>query len=961
MGVSRQLRAHSLLPITNPHEAVAALTRARLPNTCTHNLSECDCVAQTPGLRGLVMHEVIQEYTPLEVLEYCTRNRIYCGAYSILLADGDAGESCNGEVSWSRSGGLETIQRRGGTTSRNPTPHQWRSTGHVTKGDHTLAWTPGSKIGEHQQIFQFSVGNYHMHDNDPNSMSYMLPNGEEATITTSGNECTLHMPGRAPISAPSEVVDNLTARALNGEPTATWRNLVVNKARGYVGKTVGGSRITTTIALNAAQIGMVLATHEEIVCRQRLEQFSELWDKSEEHAAFNRAPPRPSSICTRLAEGVKRLVCRRSALVAGLFVPKPVQAQGSPETRNPAAFWVCVFILLGAIACCVMILRCEDVEATHQVPSNTDTIQWLQSYGTLDNHPAMRRAQQERSGWPSTVFKTDSNLDTSDLGPAQALVEISEDDQSLPPRPYGYHVVEPPTTLRDDECDGVACIANLNSNHNIALAMQTRVASAARPIPDELVARHFRRWVSRHVKDYFKPGTKCSSFSSEERDQEFEAWVTRYNVNKRTNLRKAKELIDAGDQRGMHIKEIFIKSEPSHNKCDDEQGNVSKPRVIVKNSDKYLALVGPRIATMQRRIVRAARANIKIGCKRMESYADALSKWVRTAQDTANKLNDDRNREYERAYGAPPPQHRLQAWHVYVIENDLTNYDSTNDYMKSRMYVDVYRDYGMDAETLKHMDPTMKVKDARNRDGSRFKWDGTMGSGEPDTWLRNTVGNVLHSHYGVHIIAGHSDIRAVGGAFSGDDSFMVVVAMASTELIQRSFTKTHADLGYISKTIVHEMHLNDAGRQPTVGFCSHEFVWYGNAFKMLPQMARVLHRVTLARAHTEPDSTVAANVYGQWNRLSHTPLIRAYTSALYQRFNGTNTSVASRFTFDYDSAAFDIRQPPPPLSLEQYDHLSSVGVTPAEADRWERLAPTYVNGEITNTEERFFRDVAKRL
>lgn len=886
-------------PLLSPADAVNSVFTAPRANSCRHRLEECDCVADDGNVRGLLASHVMYYLQPQTVLEFMLRSGLRTGMYCVHTMDTQTG-SYYGEANWATVGGRVRMTVVGGETYEHPPPGVWATSGSYTSSSavrrrtHTLAWSLDTCIGQTAvfkiALLQGAVPGLTM---SLDSFTATTIDGDELEVVRGDKH--VHVDGCV---IPRQLVDHLASYLLGKKRDNAQRIATLSEARAFVRGNPKDLR-----SLNEQQISMAVVSAFIIAQRAEKEATGALnrvagvfTETKQQPATWDPLPP-INPLCCCLGRPYQRFKMawrdwRRSG-------------EDGPRISKRA-------IRVAALGAMPATVKADDGEGSSWLPlAILIALMLVLCAVAVDARPSERR----EASLP-VVYKTNSRKPPA---PTIATVEYTpvdwDDDQ---PKPFVVAVSEP--------LFEVGLSANANTNSNITLALGTRIAPADLPRAAPAAMLRYQAWFRANMPAFFSG--KPRPYGDEL--QEFNRWKVRYDQAKQRRLDAAFDQLRQNDRRGLHRKGLFIKAELSFGKLDPEGFNVSNPRGIVSGSDKYNAYVGPRVAKVQKWFAtHYDRKRITIAAKKMETYSENLNRAIRLAQEEAYRLLDEDQEE----------------WVPVIIETDFTTYDATQDVGKSELHVSLYRIAGADDALLQTIKQTIRLKRVANFDGFQAEWPGTMGSGEPDTWLRNTIGNIAHTHY-AHEAAGG---RVIHGMFSGDDS--VVVALVRRE-VGRHDHDNYRDrldgisrsLGLVAKTKIIS-HFTDV-----VGFCSHQFMPTSQGYALLPSPARTIIKINLVQVHhLRPWAQVSGNIVGQWDRLSRTPIVRAYSQALYRlaQTHDKRREPPERFTFNYAAPHFDMADSPPPLDGVLVSMLEDrCGLVPGDVVWAESAVDGWVRGVL---------------
>jgi len=913
--------------------------------------------------------------SPEEVLDYCVRSHVSMVIYSIHDFVGTSG-TFNGEAKWNIQADQVTMEVNGGASYCHPAPDKWSADDCFTKSyniqgvriTRTLAWTRYRSVGT-THIFKGVVTHRTIPSNTPKIRRFRLTGDDHIDVSLHNGRYTMTYPDGRITNAAADKVDKIAVYALGtGTMNTEARDATINKTRSL--------DLSPNETGHVASAALMFAADEHIRLRSDISVLGPLYDELEDSYVQDRirsvdccgrlritsdrygvaddhgvcAGPRDVAYGARnLARGVYRPIMTAARTIgwfAWCCVPG-VRAQSvsdqRPRSRSQTTLLVVAALGLLLALCYVIFLLVGPDPATVQRVKNKQN-QHIYMRDFSRSNPDSKPGDDYDD--TLAVYKTDSRYQGTGVEPDATYSYPETFEFDTPPKKYANRLSRPVTSVR--------LSANGNTNHNIHVALKTRVASSDRPEPDAAFEDAYIAWIPQGAHDLY--GTKLEvpvrpDISLAKRDHERKEWMVRYNQAKQARITAAAKELAGGNKSGLNTKGAFVKAEPSHGKVDEVHGQLSKPRLIISGSDKYNAYVGPRVAKIQRNLVekinkvKEDEQIIKMGCTDMDKYASHLSLAISRAKKEAKRRNASI------PLGADP-------WKVYVVENDYTNYDSTNNQKKSDAIVRLYPHWGMDTKTQDVIHATVAEKKVVNRDGTKIAWVGTMGSGEPDTWFRNSVGNGLHTKYCLE----QNNMVLISMAVSGDDSYAIILSQHPFQEIGSLLADSATRLGYIAKTIVHPV--NPGETNPVVGFCSHNLHPKGDGYVMLPSIGRKLARMGLARAHVPGADTVRANIHAEWPRLSRTPLIRALAQALYRHLapEDKGKGIAEKFTFKVTQPEFPLDDyRPRGLEPWQYDVLSSYNVGIEAVKWWEANIYRFITFQTTDDESRKIVQISNRF
>lgn len=417
------------------------------------------------------------------------------------------------------------------------------------------------------------------------------------------------------------------------------------------------------------------------------------------------------------------------------------------------------------------------------------------------------------------VYRTDSVLVP---GPTTATFE---------PDPYHDHETDPKPFVyaHAPVLANFYPTANSNSVANERVAIHNRAAPATVGKHfDETQWRNFASWVRMMFPIIFR--------AKKLRPVDFEKWVSRYTPAQQAKLRAAHDELQSGvkDKKVLHIN-YFLKGELSFGKIDEEGRNKSKPRVISSGSSYYNVIIGPTITAIQGWVGKPGNRHKDV--LMCESGRRAIGKFM------------------ERQSDAP-----------FVGENDYEAFDATQHVACRMLIIEMLVEhFGMAPEVARLMRAAAKEKFGHTLNGTFVSMEGTMASGHPDTYLTNTMMNILLQWYA----------SACCGVFkppiaaAGDDSVIFLPKAIDTAL----FNSTIARLGLSCNLVQYP---NDP-EVHQIGYCSSIIMPRADGWFLAPAPGRMFAKLPFIRAHVPgPLSALRGNLLAAWPSASRLPFVREY-------------------------------------------------------------------------------------
>jgi hypothetical protein len=385
----------------------------------------------------------------------------------------------------------------------------------------------------------------------------------------------------------------------------------------------------------------------------------------------------------------------------------------------------------------------------------------------------------------------------------------------------------------------------------------------------------------------------------------FDEWVSRFNANTQAQLVLARRDWESGRdciKDAMFIK-YFVKMEMGFKPQDEVGETETKPRIISSASPHYNCIVGPWVAACQKTVKYHHHSRIVV----CESRRTAFGAWFHAHRDELG------------------------------VECDFSTYDATQIVEARMLIIELWRLYHrMPHDVYRLMTERARLKVGRGVHGTYCRVEGTMASGDPDTFLGNTVLNVLSQFYAYCCARGVGPEEAIATysiAASGDDSYAFD---RTRDVAPSQMEATLSRLGFDAKMVVHTTH-NDWSKP--YGFCSSYFVPTDTSHYLGPKPGRILAKLGWVRVGGDLQ-TLRANMLGVWASVSRIPFAREYVEHHLRLTAKVQAGTAEeRHTFTSDTGNID--QATHAWALEYYC------ITQAEYDDWvEKLSRTRLGDEF---------------
>lgn len=388
------------------------------------------------------------------------------------------------------------------------------------------------------------------------------------------------------------------------------------------------------------------------------------------------------------------------------------------------------------------------------------------------------------------------------------------------------------------------------------------------------------------------------------RPMPFARWLARFGQATRTALIAAKQAWDDGadyTREALNIK-FFVKQELGFKQPDITGTTETKPRIISSASAYYNVIVGPYVAALQQHIKAVHHASILIG----ESSRERIGTWFK--------------------------RHLL--WRG--MECDFSTFDATQDAQLRCLIINLWDTFhGMPEAVRTLMLKRAERKTGYGTHGTKIRLNGTMASGDPDTYLGNTVLNILVQTYAYCTATGqdvHEALRNFTIIAAGDDSLSFDrLRTASCNVMER----TILSLGMVAKFIQH----NDPAAE-LVSYCSSYFIPVGRTWFLSPKPGRIIAKLPWVAGPPGRTSTaqLRANALGVWASVQYTPFAREYVARVLElTASAAGTDLPTeRHTFTSNPVTFWLRLPPLDPDTACWMHMH-YHVSDAEYLAWVRL------------------------
>jgi hypothetical protein len=279
-------------------------------------------------------------------------------------------------------------------------------------------------------------------------------------------------------------------------------------------------------------------------------------------------------------------------------------------------------------------------------------------------------------------------------------------------------------------------------------------------------------------------------------------------------------------------------------KDQDEEGMTeTKPRIISSASAHYNSVVGPWIAAIQAWLKKAHNSRVLFGV----SDRAELGKWF------SEHLDD------------------------LGLECDFSTFDATQSEELRLIIIDLYTEFlGLEESVARLMRMRAHEKRGYGVRGTKLVVPGTMASGDPDTYLSNTILNILVQFYAYTKATGltaHQALQVYTIAASGDDS----ISFDATRQVELSVMEAAiAALGMSAKFVMHR-DPSDPAKAPS--YCSSIFIPIeGGEWFLSPKPGRLLAKLPWTVGDRRDLGQLRANALGVWSSVQHTPLAREYVA-----------------------------------------------------------------------------------
>lgn len=300
------------------------------------------------------------------------------------------------------------------------------------------------------------------------------------------------------------------------------------------------------------------------------------------------------------------------------------------------------------------------------------------------------------------------------LNPSDTLLrpaaELNPTAKITIPRILKEREVKPRMKLVAATCGPEPVVAD-NSATNAYVALTHRALRKI-PKPDKTATDAFCAWVEEHKEALFN-GAPCKLDPVP-----FEEWVLNYPAATQIKRREAKANIEAGADFSApaytRVKAFVKFNEMLSNKT--QPGNLNgpefKPRVISGGTQEYQTGTGPWVTAFQREMVR-----------RWDGSSLFLLTASRSGEDIGAWFHAN--------------QH-----YPHVTEGDYAAFDSSQSRQIRELMIKIHSWFGAPIEVLKAQQHKIR-KSGSFSCGITFKVDGTMASGDPETYIDNSVINGL--------------------------------------------------------------------------------------------------------------------------------------------------------------------------------------------------------------------------
>lgn len=440
---------------------------------------------------------------------------------------------------------------------------------------------------------------------------------------------------------------------------------------------------------------------------------------------------------------------------------------------------------------------------------------------------------------PVVIYSHTTTLEPGPIRPdatiEQADVAECSDDRSRPT----HHLVGPqlmptPTILASNAT-------------NEYVGATRRVAPDGLPTMDEGEFAKFSAWAHEHYSTIFHKKTV--------RPMPYEAWASRFSAATRSALDAARAMWRDGvdcTRESMLIK-FFTKMELGFKPVDALGATATKPRIISSASPYYNCIVGPYVAAVQVSLKRTHHRAVRLG----EFLREKIGSW----------------------FG------RHIQWRA--LECDFSTFDATQHAKLRHLIIDLWQaNHTMPKNVSVLMHKRADEKRGYGTHGTKIKVPGTMASGDPDTYIGNTVLNILVQTYAYTVATGQTVAEALKNytiIAAGDDSLSFDrLRRASVETMERTISA----LGMSAKFVQH----NDPS-DTLVSFCSSYFMPVNGTWFLSPKPGRILAKLPWVSGAPSKCSLaqLRGNALGIWASVQYTPFAREYVARILNLTRGINT------------------------------------------------------------------------
>jgi len=878
-----------LMPVVSAADAL----RATVPKSCNHRLEECGCLR-----RGdiLVLCHTLYYITPETLLNALvkTGTRAFVAIHHFPT---HTGVFCDGEARYTHLGPrLVEMQVAGGERFVH-NPLHW-----VQLASRWAPEDPSSPNALWRLVWncQFSIGDTHIYEfgAEP-GRGYSGPavNGPGFALRSDVNLASLAASdngmfkvesrnvtvGFSPAGAwyVSGCVDScLTEKGLvthlailvAGRPRdQTTRDYLFEKARSWwskptkdTGRTMPDS-VYSSAGPVAVEIAMLIGVDHETSSAEVLATHSLVLNRHERARVDWRDPDPQEATCCTPAEGH----LRRAKRLWWYLVCTPCRGRGPDAGRS--TFTVAFLSQLQAVAA---------------LPSNlTVAVGWFSALLTAvvvgmllwffvitpvlltGGHGARNTTVVNVVVAATTTLEQVAIRDGCTFVPSDAFADCKTREVAK----Y-IAVTTPPLDLLP------RVLAGNQTNEVVGITRRMMPAGMAAVDPRSL--RMFGTWATSVFTTIFATNSKLDAIPFDEWNARFSKAVQDRNVRARRDWDN-----DASDAkiRALAIK-YFVKSELSLKHANELLSPVNiKPRIISNASPHYNVVVGPWVAAIQGWMKKKRRRGTPFG----ESDVFELG----------NIISDARDRN------------------ATFVENDFDTFDACQTYALRALVIGFYQQFfGLPDDVAQLMLARAKEKRGWTMNGVKVKLDGTMASGDPDTYLSNTILNVLLQYWVGHH-AGAKPGRDVRVLASGDDSVVIVENPFVERYVALKSDAIFAALGFTGRRSIITDPFDPA---KPLGYCSATFAQVDRLrFALLPKAGRVLAKVVWQKL--EPNQTLPdpkrykGDLLGLWPSGRYVPLLREFLASELVRLEtviGAHPSWA-QWTSKED---FDWHNLPPPTS-----------------------------------------------